>query len=97
MENIEVEVKQPEQYLTTEQVHEISKELQEITEKAQSLRVVNEEALAESQAICHKGTQRKKGIEKFRLAIVGPFNSHIASINSFFKNQASKFDEPIGI
>ena len=90
-------VKQPQEYLTPEQTQEITKELQEITQKAQSLRVVNEESLAESQALCHKATQRKKGIEKFRLAIVGPFNSHIATINAFFKNQAGKFDEPVGI
>lgn len=92
----EVEViKSPQEYLPEEQMKEISLSLAQSKEKAVSLRVVNDEAMEEANALCGTMRAKQKGIESFRLAIVKPFKDHIANIDKFFKNLAAGYDEPL--
>lgn len=92
----EIEViKSPQEYLPEEQMKEINLSLTEAKQKAVSLRVVNDEAMEEANALCGTMRAKQKGIESFRLAIVKPFKDHIATIDKFFKNLATQFDEPL--
>jgi len=89
------EVKSPEQYLPKEQLQEISIDLTQAIQQAKIIKVSNEEAMEEANAIAGKIRARQKGIENFRLAIVAPFKQHIAKIDRFFKDLQEKFGEPL--
>ena len=88
-------IQKPQDYFPEEQRKAVNQDLAEIQEKAKSLRVVNDESLEEANTACNKATQRKKGINQFRLAIVKPFKDHLANIDAFFNGLAGEFDAPL--
>lgn len=90
-------IKSPQDYLPAEQIREINMSLSEARIKAVSLRVVNDEAMEEANALCGTIKTKQKSIESFRLAIVKPLKDHIATIDKFFKNLGSNFDEPYDV
>lgn len=90
-------VKAPQEYLPENQIKEINSSLEEAKQKAVSIRVVNDDSANEANALCGTWKAKQKGIEKFRLAIVGPLKEHIASIDTFFKGLSTGYDEPLAV
>lgn len=95
MRNEVEEIKTPEQYLPEEQTKEISRELSQVIEISKSITVTSEVKMEEANGIAGKIRARQKGLEAFRLAIVKPFKTHIASIEKFFKDKQNDFAEPL--
>ena len=93
MQTLEV-TKELETYIPEQQRKEINTDLVNAQMNAKELVVKDQESMDKANNVLTWISNRQKGIENFRLAIVKPLKDHIKKIDNFFNGLSESFDEP---